>query len=63
MFAETVQLLQAEDAAKSTLIPQGSLLPRDGKTTSIGEQVFKYEGEQTTGTGTRAALVNTAFRI
>jgi len=60
--SETVQLLQAEDATKSILIPQGSLLPLfDGKTTAIGEQVFKFEGEQTAGTGTREALVHTAF--
>lgn len=60
--SETVQLLQAEDAAKSTLIPQGSLLPLfDGKTTVIGDQIFKFEGEQTTGTGSREALVHTAF--
>ncbi len=60
--SETVQLLQAEDAAKSTLIPQGSLLPLfDGKTTAIGEQIFMFEGEQTTGTSTREALVHTAF--
>ena len=60
--SETVQLLQAEDAAKSTLIPQGSVLPLfDGKTTAVGGQVFKFEGEQTKGTGTREALVHTAF--
>ena len=60
--SETVQLLQAEDATKSILIPQGSLLPLfDGKTTAIGEQVFKFEGEQTAGTGTREALVHTAY--